>query len=45
MLNVGADSGFADGVQTAFYTGAGVMFATFLIARVLMPAGKPADVE
>lgn len=45
VINVGTDSGFAQGVQTAFYVGAGVMFATFVIARLLMPGGKPTGVQ
>ncbi len=45
VLTEADDKGFADAVQTAFYVGAGVMFAAFLIARLFMSAGKPADVE
>jgi hypothetical protein len=45
VLNQAGDKGFADAVQTAFYVGAGVMYASFLLARFFMVPGKPTDVE
>ena len=38
-------SGFADALQTAFYVGAALMAAAFILARLFMPEGKQADVE
>lgn len=36
---------FADAMETAFYVGAGMLAAGFLIAKFLMPGGRQADVE
>ena len=38
-------SGFADALETAFYVGAGVTAAAFLLARAFMPGGKQDDIE
>ena len=38
-------SGFSDALETAFYVGAVVMAVGFVLAHLLMPAGKQAEIE
>ncbi len=38
-------SGFADALQTAFYVGAALMAASFILARLFMPEGKQEGME